>query len=680
VPAPIGVPRQRIRTKETAETPEPENGGPRISRPVLITLVGASVLFVIVMVVVLTRGKPAESGTPSVANAGQPGAKFAAPGAGSAANVASATQEKKDIEPTEPQARKQWLLDQYERQTRATPNAFGELLERLDTMEKTYEKDNEWVDTIQGRIKSLKQRAEKKAEEVAEETGTAAMKKAEGGDYKGALAELDKFPSDLARTAASSRVFYFRKKLSDKAMALYEEADKRAASLSDGGDLTGAAKAYDSLASFGHPQLDKLIPMRRAEIKDIAARGKNPSEGKTVDLSEQQAFFRADVYLSLPGMAVAYDAAYHEGALGARETAQQKIDLAQYPRSAVFYYAQALMLAKVGAAGDARWCAAQAARLALRNDAFRSRLLCVDARLALASFDLQAAANKASEALQLDPKNADGVFVLGTVFSVLTQYSLPQAPERAEHAKKAADYLKMAVRLDAQYARAVPPALAAEVGGADAEKYKYTGSGGSPYLPSVVLVNGRSALGEGEGTGFAVQSTPKFAYLITNFHVIKGFSEFMVTYQFEALGNLVRKTSSDVKVLASDQENDLALLQVGTEQEIKPLPLRPTTTGLALPMKLVMIGHPKGLDFTVMTGELASLNRVHQGKRHLQINSNTDCGMSGGPVIDETGHVIGVTVAKVIGLGQSIAILTEHVRDLCAKAGVTVELKTPPAK
>ena len=85
-------------------------------------------------------------------------------------------------------------------------------------------------------------------------------------------------------------------------------------------------------------------------------------------------------------------------------------------------------------------------------------------------------------------------------------------------------------------------------------------------------------------------------------------------------------------------------------------------------------------DFTVMSGELANLNRKMQGKRHLQINSNTDCGMSGGPVIDETGHVIGVTVAKVIGLGQSLAILTEHVRDLCAKAGITVELKTPPAK
>ena len=54
--------------------------------------------------------------------------------------------------------------------------------------------------------------------------------------------------------------------------------------------------------------------------------------------------------------------------------------------------------------------------------------------------------------------------------------------------------------------------------------------------------------------------------------------------------------------------------------------------------------------------------------------------MSGGPVIDEAGYVVGVTVAKIIGLGQSLAILTEHVRDLCAKYGVTIELKQPPPK
>ncbi|MGD0091850.1 MAG: serine protease [Planctomycetota bacterium] len=222
--------------------------------------------------------------------------------------------------------------------------------------------------------------------------------------------------------------------------------------------------------------------------------------------------------------------------------------------------------------------------------------------------------------------------------------------------------------------------MASAIGVPGSEKYK-SATVGNPYLASVVQVDGRGPLGGGEGTGWSVQSTANKVFIITNNHVIKGFNEFSVTYQFEAFGSLTRKVSKDVKIIGKDPANDLALLEVGTEHEIKPLPLRATTEGLVLPMKLTMIGHPHGLDFTVMWGELDNLNRVYEGSRHLQINSNADCGMSGGPVIDENGFVIGVTVAKLGSLGQSIAIISERVRDLCAKYGINLELKKagPPA-
>jgi S1-C subfamily serine protease len=633
---------------------------------------GAVAAVVLIVVVVLATRKPPAATDQASADTQKPAAAAATETA-----KTPPAEPKRDVEPAEPGARKTWLLAKYDREAEGMPYAFGELLERLDTLEKIDEKDNAWVAACQQRIRQLKQRAEKRAEEVAETAGTSAMKKADAGDYKGALAELDKFPADLSRTIASGRVFYFRKKLSEKAMELYQAAEKRAQQLAAGGDCAGAEKAFDAVTAFGHPRIDKLVAMQRAELKDFAARGKNPSEGKTLDLSEQQAFFRADIYACLPNMTAAFDAAYHESALGAREAAEEKIDLAQYPRSAVFYYCRAMILARVGAMEDARWCAAQAARLAQPNDAFRSRLLCLDSRFALFGGGvLETGIGKAQEALKIDPKNADGVFLMGIANMYLAEHVAPNHPQRAEFARMGTDCLKMAVRLDPQYARVVPKALAAEAGAPDTEKYKFTGSA-NPYLPAVALVRGRTALGEGEGTGFAVHSTPQAAYIVTNFHVIKGFNEFTVTYQQESFGNLIRKTSSTVKILATDPVNDLALLEVATEMQVKALPLRATTAGLTLPMKLTMIGHPKGLDFTVITGELANLSRLHEGRRHLQINSNVDCGMSGGPVIDETGHVIGVTVAKVIGLGQSLAILTEHVRDLCAKAGIKVELRTP---
>ncbi|HEY3322343.1 MAG TPA: trypsin-like peptidase domain-containing protein [Planctomycetota bacterium] len=581
---------------------------------------------------------------------------------------------KKDVEPAEPAARKKWLLKKFDEQSAATPTAFAELLEKLDSLQKLDENDAELAGACDQRVRQVKARAEKRADEVAESLGASAMKKADGGDYKSALAELDKFPVELSRTEASQRVFFYRRKLSEKAMELYQAADRKAQQLCDAADYAGADKAYASVGGFGHPKIDKLVAMRRAEMKDFGARGKNPSEGRTLDLSEQQAFIRADIYACMPDMAANFDTAFHEAVLGTREVAESKINLGQYPRSPVFYYCRGVMLSRVGEMDDARWCAEQAARLALPNEQFKSRLLALESRIALfGSGDFQTGVGKAQEALQLDPKNADGVFLLGIANSFMGEH-VSNANSREQYAQRGNDFLKMAVQLDPQYARLVPKEIAGDAGG-DGDKYKFTGAA-NPYLSSVVLVHGRTALGEGEGTGWAVHSTPKVAYIITNNHVIKGLSDFTVTYQQESFGNLVRKMSTVVKILGTDPVNDLALLEVGTETQVKALPVRATTSGLVLPMKLTMIGHPKGLDFTVITGELANLSRMSEGKRHLQINSNVDCGMSGGPVIDDTGHVVGVTVAKIIGMGQSLAIITEHVRDLCAKSNITVELKT----
>lgn len=587
-----------------------------------------------------------------------------------------------DIEPLDPAKRKPWLLAQHEKYEKANPDAFGELLQRLDKLEKAYEKDDEWVATIEGKIRSLKQRVEKKADEMAESLGASAMKKADGGDFKSALAELSKFPDDLARTGASNRVLFFKRKLQDKAQEQFKVVDQKAAKLAEANDLNGALKAFDGVASFGYPQLDRQVDMRRAEIKDISTRGANPSAGKLPALTGQQAFLGADIYAGLPGMIEIYSEAVRDAAIGNPEGAKSKLNFPQYPRSAAFYYVQALVSSRTGAAEDAQFAVAQAGRLALPNDAFKSRLICVEARMSMGSFDLRAAESKAKEALNLDSNNADAHFVIANVNFGFAETFAPQNPNRALFIRNGWDSLKKAAQLDRIYAR-LAPELESELGAAPdkvPDKYQYSGTGGNPFLVSVVRVMGFSAFGQGHGTGWAVKSSPTTAWIITNNHVIKDMQELSVTYQFEAFGNLVRKETKQVKILGTDAENDLALLEVVTEKEVKAIPMRPTTSGLTLPMKLTMIGHPHELDFTVMSGELANLNRIVEGKRYLQTNSNAAPGMSGGPVIDETGHVIGVTVAGFkSSAGQGMAIITEHVRDLCEKCGITVELKIPGA-
>jgi len=587
-----------------------------------------------------------------------------------------------DIEPLDPVKKKPWLLAQHDKFEKNNPDAFGELLQRLDKLEKAYEKDDDWVATIEGRIRALKQRVEKKADEMAESLGSSAMKKAEGGDFKAALAELAKFPDDLARTGASSRVFFFRRKLQDKAQEQFKIVDQKAQKLAEANDYDGAIKAFDGIASFGYPQIDRQVSMRRAEIKDISTRGANPSAGKTPTLNSQQAYFAADVYVAMPKLIETFTDLCHDAAIGDVEAGKAKLDFSQYPRSAVFYYAQALISSRTGAAEDAQWALAQAGRLALANDAFKSRLICAEARMSLGSFDLRAAEKKVQEALSLDPNNADAHFIIANVNFGFAESFAPSNPNRTLFIRNGWDSLKKAATLDRFYAK-LAPELESELGASPdkvPDKYQYSGNGGNPYLASVVRVMGFTAFGQAHGTGWAVKSSPTSAYIITNNHVVKDLQEIAVTYQFEAFGNLVRKESKQVKVLGVDAENDLALLEVVTEKEVKALPLRPTTSGLTLPMKLTLIGHPHQLDFTVMSGELANLNRIVDGKRMLQTNANVDSGMSGGPVIDEQGYVIGVTVAKYNNVaGQALAIITEHVRDLCEKCGVTVELRVPGA-
>ena len=70
---------------------------------------------------------------------------------------------------------------------------------------------------------------------------------------------------------------------------------------------------------------------------------------------------------------------------------------------------------------------------------------------------------------------------------------------------------------------------------------------------------------------------------------------------------------------------------------------------------VVVIGNPIGLEHT-MTDGMVSSRRVYEGKRYIQMSAPVSPGNSGGPVFDEHGDVIGVTVAKLWGENLNLAI------------------------
>jgi S1-C subfamily serine protease len=143
--------------------------------------------------------------------------------------------------------------------------------------------------------------------------------------------------------------------------------------------------------------------------------------------------------------------------------------------------------------------------------------------------------------------------------------------------------------------------------------------------------------GEATGSGFVLD---KDGTILTNAHVVNGASK--VTVQF------ANKRRVEAKVLGKDESTDLALLEV----DPSGLTLSPLALGLSRNVQVgdpaIAIGNPFGLERTLTTGVISAVKRTITAPNNFQINDviQTDApinpGNSGGPLIDATGHVIGV--------------------------------------
>jgi len=158
---------------------------------------------------------------------------------------------------------------------------------------------------------------------------------------------------------------------------------------------------------------------------------------------------------------------------------------------------------------------------------------------------------------------------------------------------------------------------------------------------SVVRIIG----GEGEGSGFAVDNN----LILTNFHVI----------ELEPSPKIIfsDNTFETAEIIAADKDADLALLKVNKKLNKvtfgNPSKLDPSE-------ELLAIGYPLGGD---LKGE-ASVNRGFlAGRRYskdlgiefIQIDGTLNPGVSGGPMIDVCGRVIGINTLGMAGLGLAIS-------------------------
>jgi S1-C subfamily serine protease len=117
-------------------------------------------------------------------------------------------------------------------------------------------------------------------------------------------------------------------------------------------------------------------------------------------------------------------------------------------------------------------------------------------------------------------------------------------------------------------------------------------------------------------------------------------------------------SSLQARVWAQDATNDLALLKT-TEPSETALGFADNSQ-LRLGQSIIVIGYPLSdllsHGVKVTTGTISSLAGMHDDTRLVQVTAPIQPGNSGGPVLDESGNVIGVIRSSLDTVGTAIAI------------------------
>jgi len=162
----------------------------------------------------------------------------------------------------------------------------------------------------------------------------------------------------------------------------------------------------------------------------------------------------------------------------------------------------------------------------------------------------------------------------------------------------------------------------------------------------------------GLGSGFFVAAS---GLIVTNYHVIKG-AEF-ATARLSSGATLFIDG-----VVATDPNGDLALLKVSGGGY--PCLKRAAAALPKIGSAVYAIGNPRGLENTFSSGMISGHREIKHGLRVIQVTAPISPGSSGGPLLNASGEVVGVTTAYLTG-GQNLnfAIPVSGVSALMRKQG-----------
>jgi S1-C subfamily serine protease len=156
---------------------------------------------------------------------------------------------------------------------------------------------------------------------------------------------------------------------------------------------------------------------------------------------------------------------------------------------------------------------------------------------------------------------------------------------------------------------------------------------------------------EGAGSGSLLD---KSGHVLTNYHVVEGAQEIRAT--------LHSGKSYDGSLVGYDPPNDIAVIKINAPaEELFPIELGDSSR-LRVGQVVYAIGNPFGLERTMTTGIISSINRsfpIRAGrtmKSMIQIDAALNRGNSGGPLLDTRGRLIGMNTAIASSTGENTGV------------------------
>ena len=155
-----------------------------------------------------------------------------------------------------------------------------------------------------------------------------------------------------------------------------------------------------------------------------------------------------------------------------------------------------------------------------------------------------------------------------------------------------------------------------------------------------------------QGTGFIISSD---GYVVTNAHVLSGAK----TASAITSGQEIKS----VQLIGYNIPMDLALLKINGNYNYLEFG---DSNNVVVGEKVIAIGNPLGLSFSVSEGIVSAVNREGENGvfGYIQTDAALNPGNSGGPLINTDGEVIGINNFKLSGDNLGFALESNYIEEV----------------